>query len=125
MPERVGSPTRVLVVEDEAEVCELIQQQLGHEGYEVVCAGSDEAAYDTLQREARSFTALIVDINLGKGTTGFDVARRARRLNPSVPVVYVTGGDPLSVETHGVAGAALVLKPFDRQDLLTALETVN
>jgi DNA-binding response OmpR family regulator len=125
MTETVGSPTRVLVVEDEAEVCELIQQQLGHEGYEVVCAISDDAAYDTLQREARSFSALIVDINLGKGTTGFDVARRARRLNPVVPVIYVTGGDPLSVEQHGVEGAALVLKPFDRQDLLTALETVN
>ena len=125
MTETVGSPTRVLVVEDEAEVCELIQEQLGHEGYEVVCAESDDAAYQTLQREARAFSALIVDINLGKGTTGFDVARQARRLNPSVPVVYVTGGDPLSVETHGVAGHALVLKPFDRQDLLTALETVN
>ena len=115
----------MLVVEDETEVCDLIQEQLGQEGYEVVCADSDDVAYKTLQKEARSFKALIIDINLGVGTTGFDVARHARRLNPSVPVVYVTGGDPESVHTHGVAGAALVLKPFDREDLLVALETVN
>ena len=125
MAETSGSLARVLVVEDEPEVCDLIQQQLADQGYEVVCACNDDAAYSTLQKEARSFRALIVDINLGKGTTGFDVARRARRLNPTVPVVYVTGGDPSSVEIHAVEGAALVLKPFDREELLTALETVN
>ena len=125
MTEISGSPARVLVVEDEADVCDLIQQQLGEEGYEVVCAGNDDVAYRTLQRGGRSFRALIVDINLGEGTTGFDVARHARRLNPAVPVVYVTGGDPSMVETHAVDGAALVLKPFDREDLITALETVN
>ena len=120
-----GSSARVLVVEDEPDVCDLINQQLADVGYEVVCACNDDVAYRTLQSEPRSFKALIVDINLGKGTTGFDVARHARRLNPTVPVVYVTGGDPSSVETHGVDGAALVLKPFDRDDLITALETVN
>ena len=125
MTENTGSFARVLVVEDEPEVCELIHQQLADVGYEVVCASNDDVAYRTLQQEARSFKALIVDINLGKGTTGFDVARQARRLNPSVPVVFVTGGDPSTVETHGVDGAALVLKPFDREDLLVALQTVN
>ena len=125
MSQMSEAAARVLVVEDEPEVCDLIQQQLADVGFEVVCACNDDMAYDRLQREARSFKALIVDINLGKGTTGFDVARHARRLNPSVPVVYVTGGDPHSVEVHGVAGAALVLKPFDREDLITALRTVN
>ena len=125
MSQASGSAARVLVVEDEPEVCDLIKQQLADEGFDVVCACNDDMAYDRLSREARTFKALIVDINLGKGTTGFDVARHARRLNPSVPVVYVTGGDPESVETHGVDGAALVLKPFDRQDLLGALQTVN
>ena len=125
MTDTPGSSARVLVVEDEPDVCDLINQQLADVGYEVVCASNDDVAYRTLQSEPRSFKALIVDINLGKGTTGFDVARHARRLNPTVPVVYVTGGDPGSVETHGVEGAALVLKPFDRDDLITALETVN
>ena len=125
MNQSAGSLARVLVVEDEPEVCELIHQQLADVGYEVVCAGNDDVAYRTLQAEPRSFQALIVDINLGRGTTGFDVARHARKLNPAVPVVYVTGGDPSSVEMHAVDGAALVLKPFDRADLLGALETVN
>jgi two-component system, cell cycle response regulator CpdR len=125
MTEQTGASARVLVVEDEPEVCDLIHQQLADVGFEVVCAANDDVAYRTLQEEARSFKALIVDINLGKGTTGFDVARHARRLNPEVPVIYVTGGDPTTVEHHAVEGAALVLKPFDRDDLLGALETVN
>ena len=125
MIEAIRSPARVLVVEDEPEVCDLIQEQLGDEGYEVVCATNDEAAYRTLQREPRSFAALIVDINLGEGTTGFDVARHARRLNPAMPVIYVTGGDPSMMDLHAVDGAMLVLKPFEREELITALETVN
>ena len=115
---RMG-PT-VLVVEDETEVCVLIHDQLDGEGYRVVCANNDAAAYRELA--AGSFDALIVDINLGRGTTGYDVARQARRLDPKVAVVYVTGGPPESVALHGVRGAALVEKPFDREDLLNALE---
>jgi DNA-binding response OmpR family regulator len=110
----------VLVVEDEAAVCAVIHDHLDDEGYRVVCAGNDAGAYRELA--TGSFTALIVDINLGRGTTGFDVARHARRLDPKIAVVYVTGGPPESVALHGVRGAVLVQKPFDREDLLNALE---
>jgi len=82
---------------------------------------NDAAAYHALDSEADAFAALIVDINLGRGTTGFDVARYARRLNPSLPVIYVTGGLPRSVAVYGVPGGALVPKPFDRNLLLDTL----
>ena len=110
----------VLVVEDETDVCALIHDHLDDEGYRVVCTNNDAAAYRELA--AGAFEALIVDINLGRGTTGFDVARRARRLYPDIAVVYVTGLAPESMALHGVRGAVLVQKPFDREDLLNALE---
>jgi DNA-binding response OmpR family regulator len=110
----------VLVVEDEPAVCTVMQDQLIDVGYEAVCVNSDAAAYRELA--SRRFAAVLVDINLGRGTTGFDVARYARRIDPKVAVVYVTGSSAESVAVHGVRGAIMVSKPFDRTDLLNALE---
>ena len=123
MSERLENPraaATVLVVEDEPNVCALISDMLEDEGYQVVCTGNDVAAYRALA--GTDFDALVVDINLGRGTTGFDVARRARTLDPEIAVVYVTGGPPTSVAVHGVKGAVLVPKPFTREDLIGALE---
>ena len=114
-----SAPSRILVVEDEPAVCALINDLLEGEGYIVRCCSNDRDAYEALREP---FDALVVDINLGRGTTGFDVARRARRHDPEVGVVYVTGGPPESVAVHGVHGAVLVRKPFNREDLLLALE---
>lgn len=117
-----STPPRVLVVEDEAPVCDLLSSLLREEGYDPLCALTDEAAYELIQQEWRSIAALVVDINLGRGTTGFDVARHARGLNPKVVVVYVTGGSARSTETHGVEGGVLVAKPFDRALLMDTLK---
>src|SRR5688572_10144818 len=61
---------RILIVEDEAEVCALLEDFLSEEGYEVSCAANDDAAYAELRRDWQSIDALVVDINLGRGTTG-------------------------------------------------------
>ena len=48
---------------------------------------------------------------LGRGTTGYDVARRARQLNGGLPVVYITSHD-LHASRFGVEDGVLMLKPF-------------
>ena len=102
-------------------MCSLLAEALAAEGLEVVCAGDDQAAYSLLGREGSAYDALILDINLGQGTTGFDVARFARKLNPDVPVIYISGGADTSVDKHGVPGSTLVAKPFDLPLLLSTL----
>ena len=122
----VGSVTRVkkgwkrmavvLLVEDEADIRELIEDAFSEAGVSVQSAESDRAAYDVLEREARSFSVLVTDINLGVGTTGFDVARRARQLNPKIEVVYITG-DAAHIDKFGVPGAEMFPKPFSPVEL--------
>jgi DNA-binding response OmpR family regulator len=106
----------ILVVEDEAEVAELVRDALIEAGFEVKVALSDKAAYRVLQREARSFSALIADINLGEGVTGFDIARRARQLHPGLKVVYITG-HAAHLDRFGVDGAVMFPKPFNPTEL--------
>lgn len=106
----------VLLVEDEADVRELIVEAFVAQGVQVRSAETDERAYAILAAEARSFAVLVADINLGAGTTGFDVARRARQLNPELKVVYITG-HAAHLDRFGVDGAVMFPKPFDPRDL--------
>jgi DNA-binding response OmpR family regulator len=101
------------VVEDDEVVCATLEDVLSAHDFEVVCALGDSAAYGILEGEAASFDVLLLDINLGQGVTGFDVARFARGLNATVPVIYLSGGAEASVERFGVPGSILVAKPFD------------
>lgn len=101
----------VLIVDDEPAILELVLDALNQRGLEVRAAQTDQEALELLEREAQRLSVLVTDINLGKGVTGFDIARKARELNPQVKVVYVTG-QPQRLDKFRVDGALLVEKPF-------------
>jgi len=103
---------QVLLVEDEAVVAEAVEDALSLAGLKVRIALTDQSAYESLELEPRSFAAVVADIDLGEGTTGFDVARRARQLNDQVAIIYITG-EPGSVDRFGIEGAAVIAKPFN------------
>lgn len=121
MPETAPDPTlarRMLVVEDEPAMCDLLADIVEGEGFSTRCVRTDVQAYDTIHREA-AFACMIVDVNLGRGGTGYDVARYARRIEPALPVIYVSGQtNPESFRLHGVPGSLFLAKPFTPQELL-------
>ena len=107
---------QVLLVEDDADIRGLIIDAFEDRGLRVRSADSDQAAFALLETEARSFTMLIADINLGEGADGFDVARRARRLNPDLKVIYITG-HAAQFGKYGLEGGEIFPKPFDPREL--------
>jgi CheY-like chemotaxis protein len=119
---RIETGLRVLVVEDEPQVCDLISELLDDAGYEAHRVGSDRGAYAALSG-ARGYAGLVVDINLGAGTTGYDVARFARQMRPNIAVLYVSGqASEGSFKTFGVPNSAYMPKPFAPDDLVAALQ---
>jgi len=108
--------TSVLVVEDENDVLEIVREALERRGLEVRTADSDRSAFSILEAEPRSFDVLVADINLGEGVTGFDIARRARQLQPDLQVVYITG-HAAHLDRFGVPNAVMFPKPFYPDDL--------
>jgi CheY-like chemotaxis protein len=117
----ISTNRRALVVDDEDHVCELITDMLGEIGFELECVRSDRDAYRRLSRPA-DFGLLLVDVNLGAGTTGFDVARFARQMDPDLPVIYVSGqAGHDSFKTFGVPGSGFVAKPFTTEELHQAV----
>lgn len=108
---------RVLVVDDDAGLLALICEDLRKQGLACVGARSDREAYKLLATEP-AFDAMVVDVNLGTGTTGFDVARRARKLRPDIRVVYISGeANARDWMTFGVPSSDYVSKPFPLERL--------
>jgi DNA-binding response OmpR family regulator len=116
----VASRPKVLVVEDDLDVLATVSEAFASDGWDCVGADTDALAYRELERAPESFAVLVADINLGRGATGFDVARQARFRNPEIAVVYISGEGEADVRRFGVWGAELLGKPFDAADL-TAL----
>jgi DNA-binding response OmpR family regulator len=89
----------------------------------VRCAADDRAAQRILEREAGQIGVLVADVHLGASVSGYDVARRARKLNPRIEVVYITGRS-LDVNRFGVNGGVLVPKPFDLDNLSDVIQAL-
>lgn len=119
---RKVEPARtVLIVEDEHQICELLAEILETAGFDAHCVSNDKGAYSVLSA-VRRYSAIIVDVNLGTGTTGFDVARFARQMDASIPVLYVTGhASEASFKAFGVPGSAYVAKPFSADEIVAKL----
>ena len=122
---RLDYGLRILVVEDEPAVCDLISDFFDETDFDVHCVLSDRGAYAALSGIG-AYAALVVDINLGPGTTGFDVARFARQLSPGLPVIYVSGEtSPSSLASFGVPDSRFIAKPFTADELLQVLREVT
>ena len=112
----------VLVVEDDHLVRSLAEETLSDGGYKVTDASSAEQAIELLDTADPDYRALVTDINLGSNTlTGWDVARRAREIDPELPVVYMTGDAASEWASQGVPNSILLTKPFAPAQLLTAV----
>ena len=122
-PAQTGMPARVLVVEDEPIVRDLLVAVMRTEGYEVVPAGDARAAL----RHAKSFRPhlALIDVRLGSGPDGFSVARRMRE-EADVALLFLTSADEAEdIRAGFAAGADLyVTKPFSVDSLLVQIEAV-
>lgn len=96
-------------------ICEVLSESLRDAGYEPVCALTAREAFALLSAGQR-FACMIVDVNLGAGPTGYDVARFARGISADLPVIYVSGQtSEASQRANGVVGSLFVPKPFRRR----------
>jgi DNA-binding response OmpR family regulator len=113
---------RVLVVEDDEEIAQVLQRSLRLEGYEVRLAGDGPAALDA----ANAFNPDVVILDLGlPGLDGIDVARQLRR-EDDVPILMLTARDALESRVAGLDAGAddYLIKPFERQELLARMRAL-
>lgn len=111
----------ILVVEDDPLVLIAIEEALLEEGFLVATAMSGAEAMRMLDEDAGPFRALVTDIRLGTGPSGWDVARYARQHSHAIPVVYASGDSSGDWTVQGVPNSVMLSKPFAFPQLITAL----
>lgn len=65
--------------------------------------------------------ALLTDVNLGDGISGWELARRIREITPDFPVLYMTSASAPDWESQAVGGSVLIEKPFAPAQLAAAV----
>ena len=115
-----GQPVRVLVVDDEATLAELVTMALRYEGWEVRSAGDGNTAV----RTAREFRpdVVVLDIML-PDIDGLEVLRRMRTEAPNLPVLFLTAKDAVEDRIAGLTagGDDYVTKPFSLEEVVLRL----
>jgi len=112
----------ILVVEDDALVQSVVEENLIEGGFEIEIASSGENAVELLDASEGKYRALVTDINLQPGKIdGWDVARYAREIDPNFPIVYMSGKDADDWPSKGVPNSIMLAKPFAPAQLVTAI----
>ena len=118
-----GSPVRVLVVDDEPQLTELLSMALRYEGWQVQTAGTGMDAV----RAAREFApdAVVLDMML-PDVDGMEVLRRMRAHEPDVPVLFLTAKDAVEDRVAGLTagGDDYVTKPFSLEEVVARVRAL-
>jgi CheY-like chemotaxis protein len=110
----------VLLADDEVLIRDLVEETLQEAGYHVITAATGVEALAALE-ENPGFVGLVTDINFGGPPVGWDVASRAREINPAIAVVYMTGDSGHEWAAHGVPQSTVVAKPFAPSQIAVAI----
>lgn len=102
---------RILVVEDEFLICDMISEALTESGFQVHSFANAKAALRHLASGAPC-DVLFTDINLPGGVDGKELAELVRELRPGLPVVY-TSGAAKKTEVQAVPNSSFIAKPYD------------
>lgn len=106
----------VLVVDDERDMCDLIVDFLGREGYEVEAA---HTGFEALARvREQDYDVVVTDLRM-PGMDGIEVLREVKTLRPDVPVILITafGSIDLAIEAMKAGAFYFVTKPFKMRQL--------
>ena len=111
----------ILVVEDDPPIQMIVEDALVDGGFEPAIAPSGEEAVTLLKGHKGKYHALVADITLLGRLDGWEVAKRAREIDPAFPVLYITGAHADRWPSQGVPNSVLLTKPFAPAQLVTAV----
>ena len=120
-----GGTETVLAVDDEQDILDNVATMLRNLGYQVLTAGSADAALAVLEGQGR-IDLLFTDVIMPGGISATELAERARQRHPGIRVLFTSGYTEDAVIHNGRLdeGVNLLSKPYGRTELASALRGV-
>ena len=114
---------RILLVEDEKSIRNLVKLNLELDGYEAVSTGSGQEALVLFK--SQHFDLVILDVMLPE-INGYDICEQIRLLNSEIPVIFVTAKDQAADRIAGLkrGGDDYLTKPFNLEELLLRIKNL-
>jgi DNA-binding response OmpR family regulator len=113
---------KILVVDDEPVICEVLEFNLVNEGYEITCVHSAEEA---LKKLSPDYSLILLDVMLG-GISGYKLAEALRVKQNPVPIIFLTAKDTENDMLTGfsVGGDDYISKPFSIKEVIVRVKAV-
>jgi len=113
---------KILLVDDDQNISEILEFNLKNEGYDVVSAASAE---DALKINIEAFDLILLDVMMG-GMSGFKMAEQLRKNNIIVPIIFLTAKDTENDMLTGfsVGGDDYISKPFSIKEVIARVRAV-
>ncbi|MBP6715559.1 MAG: sigma-54-dependent Fis family transcriptional regulator [Acidobacteria bacterium] len=118
---------RIVVADDQPDILDALKLLLGGEGFDVTTAASPSELVSTLERS--DFDVALIDLNYTRDTTsgqeGFELLERIKAIDPTLPVLVMTGWSSVSgaVEAMRRGARDYIEKPWDDDKVLAAVQT--
>jgi two-component system OmpR family response regulator len=114
---------RILVVDDEPSIVDVVSMALRHHGFDVEAAGTGKAALDQVRRWRPH--VMVLDVML-PDMDGFEVARRLSAEHADVPILFLSARDATADKVRGLTagGDDYVTKPFSLEELIARLRNI-
>ncbi|MDR3093768.1 MAG: response regulator, partial [Bacteroidales bacterium] len=107
---------KILIVDDEPVICEVLEFNLANEGYEITCAHSAE---DALQKLTPDCSLILLDVMMG-GMSGYKLTEKLRQKKNQIPIIFLTAKDTENDMLTGfsVGGDDYISKPFSIKEVI-------
>ena len=121
----MGEKAKILVVEDEPSLRQLVRKVLERSGFEVIEAASGVAAIELWDRDKPVLDLLLTDMVMPDGMSGRQLAERLKADNPALKVLYTSGysTDLLGKDLELQEGINFLQKPYPPSKLVQTVRT--
>jgi len=114
---------RILIVDDEEDICEILQFNLESEGFETDVALSAE---DAITKKLKKYNLILLDVMMGK-MSGFRLAEKIRKdMGLTVPIIFLTAKDTENdvVTGFNIGADDYIPKPFSIKEVVVRVKAV-
>jgi DNA-binding response OmpR family regulator len=113
---------KILIVDDDRNICEILEFNLSNEGYQVECAHSAEEA---LKKISSDHALILLDVMMG-GMSGYKMAEKLRKEDNQIPIIFLTAKDTENDMLTGfsVGGDDYISKPFSIKEVIARVKAI-